>query len=82
MTIDMFESLSLDKASFDLKGRMTELRSGFSNSLEAKYDAYMDMPDSVDGNISHWADVDLSLIDGAALGALRTTFMDSVISPD
>ena len=78
MTIDMFESLSLDKASFDLKGRMTELRSGFSNSLEAKYDAYMDMPDSVDGNISHWVDVDLSMIDGAALGALRPTFMDSV----
>ena len=78
MTLDMFEATSLDKASFDLKGRMSDLRNGFKNSLDSNFGAYMDMPDGVDGNISHWVDVDLSMIDGAALGALRTTFMDSV----
>ena len=78
MTLDMFEATSLDNASFDLKGRMSDLRNGFKNSLDSNFGAYMDMPDGVDGNISHWVDVDLSMIDGAALGALRTTFMDSV----
>ena len=78
MTLDMFEATSLDNASFNLKGRMSDLRNGFKNSLDSNFDAYMDMPDSVDNNISHWVDVDFSLIDGAELGALRTTCMDSV----
>lgn len=77
MTFDMFESASLDNASFDLKGRMSALRNGFKNSLEPKFDAYMDMPDSVDRNLAHWIEMD-SVDRAANLTALRSSFMDSV----
>ena len=77
MTFDMFESASLDNASFDLKGRMSALRNGFKNSLEPKFDAYMDMPDSVDMNLAHWIEMD-SIDRAANISALRSSFMDSV----
>ena len=74
MTFDMFEAGGLDTVKFDLQGKMTALRSGFESSLESKYDAFMKMPDSVDGNAAHWLGIDTA--DAAAdLAALRTEVM-------
>lgn len=76
MTFDMFEAGGLDTVKFDLQGKMTALRSGFESSLESKYDAFMNMPDSVDGNAAHWLGIDTA--DAAAdLAALRTEVMSS-----
>ena len=76
MTFDMFEAGGLDTVKFDLQGKMTALRSGFESSLESKYDAFMNMPDSVDGNAAHWLGIDTT--DAAAdLAALRTEVMSS-----
>ena len=76
MTFDMFEAGGLDMVKFDLQGKMTALRSGFESSLESKYDAFMKMPDSVDGNAAHWLGIDTA--DTAAdLAALRTEVMSS-----
>ena len=76
MTFDMFEAGGLDTVKFDLQGKMTALRSGFESSLESKYDAFMKMPDSVDGNAAHWLGIDTA--DAAAdLAALRTEVMSS-----
>ena len=54
MTFDMFESNGLDTVSFDLNEKMSALRSGFESSLKSEYDAYMDVPESVDGNVLRW----------------------------
>ena len=77
MTFDMFEATSIETAGIDLKARMSSLREGFKSSLKPEYNAYMDMPDAVDGNISRWLEMDA--IDGAArLAALRPTVVDTV----
>lgn len=77
MTFDTFETTGLEKGSFDLNGRMSALRKGFTSSVESRFDAFMDAPDSVDGNISRWLGIDTT--DAAAdLGIFRQTAMDTV----
>ena len=75
MTFDTFESTGLDTVKYDLGGKMSALSSGFESSISSTYDAYMDIPESIDKNISHWlgdapdVEVDLS--------ALRADVMSS-----
>ena len=76
MTIDVIESVGLDKTAVDLSGKMSALRKGFESSLESKFDAYMDVPESVDGNISRWIGVDPAET-AADLAAIRDTAMDT-----
>ena len=76
MTFDTFETKGLEQNSFDPKGKMAALRSGFRSSLEPKMDAYMQMPESVDRNISSW--LGLNTVAGTDLGAVRVTAMDIV----
>ena len=77
MTFDMFEAASMETAGLDLKARMASLREGFKSSLKPEYNAYMDMPESIDGNISRWLEVDA--IDRAAeIAALRPAVIDTV----
>ena len=76
MTFDMFESGGLDTVKFDLSGKMTSLHRGFESSIGATYDAFMDIPESVDGNVAHWLGIDTA--DAAAdLAAIRTEVMAS-----
>ncbi len=69
MAFDMFETASLDRAAFDLHGKMAGLRSGFESSLTSKYDSYMNMPKNVDGNIAHWLGTETA--SGGEFTALR-----------
>ncbi|SEA04391.1 hypothetical protein SAMN05216349_10417 [Oribacterium sp. KHPX15] len=59
MTFDTFESSGLDTGKFDLGGKMSALHSGFESSISSKYDAFMDIPDSIDKNISNWLGTDV-----------------------
>lgn len=58
MTFDTFESSGLNAVKFDLGGKMSALRSGFESSISSTYDAFKDIPDSVDRNISNWLGTD------------------------
>lgn len=77
MTFDMFESAALDTVSFDLSGKLSSLRTGFESSLESNYDAYMEIPESVDGNIKRWLGMDTSDM-AVDMAALRTTAFDII----
>ena len=77
MTFDTFETKGLEQNSFDPKGKMAALRSGFRSSLEPKMDAYMQMPDSVDRNIASWLGIDPSSA-VLELGGMRASTMDIV----
>ena len=59
MTFDTFESSDFDTVKFDFGGKMSALRSGFESSISSTYDAFMDIPDSVDKNISNWLGTDV-----------------------
>ena len=75
MTFDTFESTGLDTVKYDLGGKMSALHSGFESSINSTYDAFMDIPESIDKNISHWLG---DAPDAAAeLAALRADVMSS-----
>ncbi len=76
MNIDMFESAGLDTVKYDLGGKMSVLHNGFESSLKTRFDTFMNVPDSVDGNIMRWVGTDTA-VDGADLTAVRTTVMDT-----
>lgn len=77
MTLDTFESKSLDTVSFDLGERMSALKRGFESSLEPKGGSYLKLPSDAQGNIARWLGMDAAeaVVEQTAFGA---TAMDSV----
>lgn len=54
MNFDNFESTGLKTEPFDLKEKMASLRGGFESSVKTGFDAFMDVPESFEGNIARW----------------------------
>lgn len=77
MAFEVIEATSLDKASIDISEKMSALRSGFKSSLESKFDSFMTISDTADGNVSRWLGIDATDA-SAVLVAGKKTVMDTV----
>ena len=90
MNFDNFESAGLKTEPFDLKEKLASLRGGFESSVKTGFDAFMDVPDSFEGNILRWLGIagvgpGLSIDLGSALSfdqesleSLKVSAMDTV----
>ena len=81
MNFDGLGAASLEAGSFNVSDKLSAFNKSFDNSITGNYDAYFDMPDSVDGNIARWLGInptDTGTFITADLAAIRSTVMDTV----
>ena len=81
MNFDGLGAASLEAGSFNVNDKLSAFNKSFDNSITGNYDAYFDMPDSVDGNIARWLGInstDTGTFITADLAAIRSTVTDTV----
>ena len=81
MNFDGLGAASLEAGSFNVNDKLSAFNKSFDNSITGNYDAYFDMPDSVDGNIARWLGVnptDTGTFITADIAAIRSTVTDTV----
>ena len=77
MNFDGLGAASLEAGSFNVSDKLSAFSKSFDSSITGNYDAFFDMPDSVDGNISRWLGIDMKDM-ATDMAAIRTTAMETV----
>lgn len=77
MNFDGLGAASFEAGSFNVSDKLSQFSKSFDSSITGNYDAYFDMPDSVDGNAARWLGINTTDM-AANLAALRSTVMDTV----
>ncbi len=77
MNFDGLGAASFEAGSFNVSDKLSALSKSFDSSIATKYDSYIGMPDSVDGNISRWLGVNMNDV-AANFAAARSTVMTTV----
>ena len=75
MTFEVLEAAKLDNQAVNISEKKAVLGSGLKSSIEPTYNAYMNMPEGIDGNIARWLGTD-TIVSETDLGPVRANIMD------